>query len=170
MVWYTRSRRKRRIILSILIILFIIALVLFFTFIYLQFQVPITTEGFILMRVERLITVGDKAVVQLKDECSEMSIYISPWQASAISEGTSDKTPFRPSTHDIIVDILEGYGIKPIMIKLTRLEENTYFAELVLQRWNHMLILDIRPSDAIATAVRTNTPIFVNESLVTKTC
>jgi len=122
------------------------------------------------MQVDRLISVADTSIVQLKGECSEISIYISPWQASAISEGTSDVTPSRPSTHDITVDILEGYDIMPIMVKITRLEENTYFAELILQRWNHMLILDIRPSDAIATAVRTNTPIFVNESLVTKTC
>lgn len=122
------------------------------------------------MQVDRIMTVGDKAVVQLKGECAEMSIYVSPWQASAISEGTFNKTSFRPSTHDITVDILEGYGIMPIMVKVTKLEESTYFAELILQTWNHMLILDIRPSDAIATAVRTSTPIFVNESLVTKTC
>ena len=169
-MWYTRSRRKRRTILSVLIILILIATVLGIAFVYLQFQIPITTEGFILMHVDRLITVGDNAVVQLKGECSEMSFYISPWQAAAISEGTLNKTPFRPSTHDIIVDVLEGYGIMPIMVKVTRLEESTYFAELILQRWNHMLILDIRPSDATAIAVRTNTPIFVNENLVTKTC
>ena len=169
-MWYTRSRRKRRMILFGFIILIIIALVLFSAFVYLQFQVPITTEGYIQMHVSRIVTVGENAVVQLKGKCSEISIFISPWQAAAISEGTFNKTPFRPSTHDIIVDILEGYDIIPIMVKITRLEENTYFAELLLQRWNHLLILDIRPSDAIATAVRTNTPIFVNESLVTKTC
>jgi len=122
------------------------------------------------MKVDRLIAVGENAVVQLKGECSEMSFYISPWQASAISEGTSNKTPFRPSTHDIIVDVLEGFGITPIMVKITKLEDNTYFGELVLQRWNYLLILDIRPSDAVATAVRTNTPIYVNESLAIKTC
>jgi len=169
-MWYTRSRRKKRMILSALIILVLIAVALFLAFIYLQFQFPITTEGFIPMQVDRIMTLEDNAVVNLKGKCSEISIYVSPWQAVAISEGTINKTPFRPSTHDIIVDILEGYDIIPIMIKVTRLEEDTYFAELLLQRWNHMLILDIRPSDAIATAVRTNIPILVNESLVTKTC
>ena len=169
-MWYTRSRRRRRTIISFLIILVLIIALISLTFIYLQFQVPITTEGFIPMQVDRIITVGNNAVVQLKGKCSEMGIYVSPSQAIAISEGTFNKTPFRPSTHDIIVDILGGYGITPIMIKITRLEESTYFAELILQKWNQMLILDIRPSDAMATAVRTNTAIFVNESLVTKTC
>ena len=165
------KRKKTRLItISIFIILIIILLALGITFIYYLYQIPITTEGFIPMQVDRLITVADTSVVQLKGECSEISIYISPWQASAISEGTFNTTPFRPSTHDITVDILEGYDIMHIMVKVTRLEENTYFAELVLQRWNHILILDIRPSDAIAVAVRTNTPIFVNETLVTKTC
>ena len=169
-MWYTRSRRKRRIILSTLIILILILAAVFLTFIYFQFQVPISTEGYVKMYVDKIVSVGDNAVVQLKGKCTEMSIYISPWQAAAISEGTFNKTFFRPSTHDIIVDILEGYGIMPLMVKVTKLEENTYFAELVLQRWNYMLILDIRPSDAIATAVRTNIPIYVNENLVTKTC
>lgn len=165
------KRKKTKLFtISIFIILIIILFALAFTFIYYLFQIPITTEGFIPMQLDRIMTVGDTAVVQLKSECAEMSIFISLWQASAISEGTFNTTPFRPSTHDIIVDILEGYGIEPIMVRVTKIEENTYFGELVLQTWNHVLILDIRPSDAIATAVRTNIPIYVNESLVTKTC
>ena len=165
------KRKKTKLItISIFIILIIILFTLAVAFVYYLFQIPITTQGFIPMQVDRMMTIGNTAIVQLKAECSEIPIYISLSQASAISEGRFNQTSFRPSTHDIIVDILEGYGIMPIMVRVSKLEENTYFGELVLQRWNHVLILDIRPSDAIAVAVRTNTPIYVNESLVTKTC
>jgi len=122
------------------------------------------------MRVEKLSLVEENAAVQLKGECSILDIYITVWQASAIEEGMRGVTQPRPSTHVIIVDILEDFGIQPMMVKITKMEEGTYYAELYLTSWNRLLILDIRPSDAIAVAVRTNTPIYVNENLVTKTC
>jgi hypothetical protein len=79
-------------------------------------------------------------------------------------------TKFRPMTHDLIVDILEGFEIKPVMVKITKMESETYFAELTMKQGNRLLIVDIRPSDAIAISVRTNTPIYANEKLVMKTC
>jgi hypothetical protein len=122
------------------------------------------------MNIEKIITAGQLTVIQLKANCSELAFYISPDQASAISEGMSKTTKFRPMTHDVFVDVLEGFDIKPIMIKITKLSDNAYFAELILQRWNRFLIVDIRPSDALAISVRTNTPIFVNQNLTTKVC
>jgi len=120
------------------------------------------------MEVEKVIS-GLTPAVQLKGECSELSIFISPEQAMAIEQGLQGFN-YRPGTHDILVDILEGFDIDPLLVKITKLEDSTYFAELALQRWNYFLILDIRPSDAIATAVRTNIPIYVNENLVIKIC
>lgn len=122
------------------------------------------------MGLEDITTVMDRHIITLKGDCSELSFFISEGQALAIEEGLSNATRFRPMTHDILVDILEGFNIKPIMVKITRLEENTYFAELILQEWNRFLVLDIRPSDAIAIAVRTDTSIYVNEGLVSKVC
>jgi len=122
------------------------------------------------MEVEKLILIGDNTLIQLKNNCSELTFYISTWQASSIEEGSSDKIPFRPSTHDILVDVLEGYGIEPMLVKITKLSEGTYFAELTFKKGNHFLTLDIRPSDAMAIAVRTGTPMYVNESLISKVC
>jgi hypothetical protein len=153
------------------IIIIVLILIVFYSFYaYTQTQNILITEGFIQMSIEKIITVGQLTAIQLKAGCSELSFYISPDQASAISEGISNVTKSRPMTHDVFVDSLEGFDIKPMMVKITKLSDNTYFAELILQRWNRFLIADIRPSDALAIAVRTNTPIYVNENLTTKVC
>jgi bifunctional DNase/RNase len=168
-MWYTRPRRRRRLIIASVIILILIVLAIL-AFINLQFQKALTTKGFVEMKVNKITSSPDNTIVELKGECSLLSIYITQDQGMAIEEGIRGVTGPRPSTHDIIVSILEGFGIQPTIIKITRMEEGTYFAELYLSSWNHLLILDIRPSDAIAISVRTKTPIYVNEGLVTKTC
>ena len=120
------------------------------------------------MQLDKVSYSDNEAIVQLKSECSILNIYITAWQANAIESGT--QIGYRPGTHDIITHIMEEFGINSIMVKITHLQDNTYFAQLYLKNWNHISILDIRPSDAIAIAVRTDIPIYVNESLVTKTC
>lgn len=122
------------------------------------------------MDIEKMVTVGQLTAIQLKTGCSELSFYITPDQMSAISEGASNVTKSRPMTHDVFVDVIEGFDIKPIMVQITKLSDNIYYAELVLQRETRYLFIDIRPSDALAIAIRTNTPIYVNESLTTKVC
>jgi len=122
------------------------------------------------MEIDKIEIVGENAKISLKARCAIINIYTSLQQAQAIEEGLESETWYRPSTHDITVDIIEGFGIDPLMIKITNLQESTYYAELILQRWNSILILDIRPSDAIAIAVRTGIPIYVNENLVTRVC
>jgi bifunctional DNase/RNase len=153
-----------------IIILVIIAVVSYSFYVYTQTQNVLMTEGFINMNIDKIVTVNQLTAVQLKANCSELSFYVSPDQASAIAEGMTNVTMPRPMTHDVFVNIMEGFDIKPILVKITKLSDNTYFAELTLFRWNKFLILDIRPSDALAIAVRTNTPIYVNENLTTKVC
>lgn len=166
-----RSRRKRRMAYFFsLIAIVIIALLLFSIYALTRFETVLTTEGYIPMQLDNIASTMDRNIVILKGECTELNFFISLEQALAIQEGLSEATRFRPMTHDILVDILEGFEIEPAMVKITTLSDNTYFAELTLQEWNRLFIVDVRPSDAIAIAVRTNTPIYVNEELVMKTC
>lgn len=168
---YFRSRRKRRLAYFFsLVAIVIIALLLYSIYALTRFETFLTTEGYVPMELDKIVSTMDRNIVILKGECTELNFFISPQQALAIQEGLSEETKFRPMTHDIVVDIIEGFEIKPAMIKITKLSNNTYFAELTLQEWNRLLIVDVRPSDAIAIAVRTNTPIYVNEELVMKTC
>ena len=166
-----RSRRKRRIAYFFTFLaIVVIAILLYSIYALTRFEAVLTTEGYVPMKLDKVVSSMDRNVVILKGDCTELNFYISPQQASAIQEGLSNETRFRPMTHDILVDILEGFEIKPIMVKITSLHDNTYFAELTLQEWNRLFIVDIRPSDGVAIAVRTNTPIYVNENLVMKTC
>lgn len=170
-----RSKRKKHLAYSLTVIcLVLLALIVASSFlIYNHLKLKkalLSTEGFVPMRVERLIAVENYSLVELKNNCSEFSFYVSPQQGYSIERGISNITGYRPLTHDIFVDVLEGFDVRPLLVKITKLSDGTYFAELILQKWNRFLILDTRPSDAIALAVRTGTPIYVNESLVTRTC
>ena len=166
---YRYRSRKRKTIFTLLGII-IIALLLYSIYILTRFETVLTTEGYVPMELDKIVSQMDHYIVVLKGECTELNFFISPEQATAIQEGLSNATRIRPMTHDILVDIIEGFEIRPIMVKITTLSDNTYFAELTLQEWNRFLIVDIRPSDAVAIAVRTNTPIYVNEELVIDTC
>jgi len=166
-----RSRRKRKIAYFFTFIAIVIIVILLYSiYVLTRFETVLTTEGYVQMRLDKIVSAVDRNVVVLKSECAEINFFVSPDQALAIEEGLSNETKFRPMTHDVLVDVLEGFEIKPVMVKITTLSDNTYFAELTLKEWNRLLILDIRPSDAVAIAVRTNTPIYVNENLVMKTC
>ncbi len=166
-----RSRRKRRMTYFFTFVaIVIIALLLYSIYALTRFEAVLTTKGYVPMQVDKVVSTMDRHIVILKGECTELNFFISSEQALAIQDGLSEVTRSRPMSHDILVDILEGFEIKPAMVKITSLSDNTYFAELTLQEWNRLFIVDIRPSDGVAIAVRTNTPIYVNEELVMKTC
>jgi len=166
---HKRKKKKLAYFFTFLAIV-IIAILLYFIYALTRIELVMTTEGYVQMNLDKVVSAMDRYVIILTGECTELNFFISPEQASAIEEGLSEETKFRPMTHDILVDILEGFEIKPVMVKITSLSDNTYFAELTLREWNRLFIVDIRPSDGVAIAVRTNTPIYVNEELVTKTC
>ncbi len=168
---YFRSRRNRKLAYFFTFVaIVIIAIILYSIYVLTKFESVLTTEGYTQMRLDKIVTALDQNIVVLKGECTELNFFISSEQALAIQEGTINVTKFRPMTHDLIVDLLEGFEITPVMIKITKLENETYFAEFTLKQGNRLLIVDIRPSDAIAIAIRANTPIYVNENLVMKTC
>jgi hypothetical protein len=168
---YFRSRKKRKLAyLFTFIAIVIIAIILYSIYVLTRFESVLTTEGYVQMKLDKIISTLDRYVIVLKGECTELDLFVSPEQALAIQEGVMNVTKFRPMTHDLIVDILEGFEIKPVMVKITKLVDETYFAELTLKEGNHFLIADTRPSDSIAISVRTNTPIYVNKNLVMKTC
>ena len=129
-----------------------------------------STEGFISVEVEKVIDLKDFSVVYLKNNCSELSFYTSPEQGFAIKDALEGKQNFRPMTHETLVKILETCGIESKMVKITMMSEGTYFGELRLVSSFRFVSLDIRPSDGIVIALRTNTPIYVNETLIEKVC
>jgi uncharacterized protein len=72
----------------------------------------------------------------------------------------------RPMTHDLIKNILGEVGCAVDSVEITDLKENTYFALVYLTIAGRQVVIDSRPSDAIALALRTKSPIFVAKAVL----
>lgn len=122
-------------------------------------------EGMVQVRV-RGITVdpqGASPVVLLEELHGErvMPIWIGVFEARAIAMELEKVVPPRPMTHDLIKNILEGVNAQVTQVVITALRENTFHAQIVVSAGAKTLLIDARPSDAIALAVRVNGPIYV---------
>jgi bifunctional DNase/RNase len=69
-------------------------------------------------------------------------------------------------THDLIRDLLDALGTDVVRIVITELRTATYYAEIVLRHGDREIPVSSRPSDAVAVAVRTGTPLFVADDLM----
>ena len=109
-------------------------------------------------------------IVILKDELDErtLPIWIGFMEASSIAMEL-EKTPrIRPITHDLVKNLLEKLNYAVSKIEVTDLRDDTFYAKIYLQKNGEEHSLDSRPSDAIAIALRTGSPIFVNEEVIEK--
>jgi len=109
-------------------------------------------------------------IVILKDleEKDVLPIWIGLLEASSIATAIENITTPRPMTHDLLKNILDEVGVKIVKIEVNDLKDNTYFALLHLEMNKKRLVIDSRPSDAIAIALRTGASIFVDESVIKK--
>jgi hypothetical protein len=95
-----------------------------------------------------------------------LPIWIGPGEASAIAMQLAEMKFGRPLTHDLLVAVLKGLGGALRKVVITRVEENTYFAELQIHRDGEVVRVDARPSDSIAVALRTRARIFADDALL----
>lgn len=107
-------------------------------------------------------------VVILKDPESErvLPIWIGPGEASAIAMHMGGVAFQRPLTHDLLVSVLGGLGGTLQRVLITRVQNSTYFAELIIDRDGEIISVDARPSDSIAIAIRAQARIFAEEALL----
>ena len=109
-------------------------------------------------------------IVILKDSKNErtLPIWIGFMEASSIAMEL-EKTPrIRPITHDLVKNLIEKLGFHVSRIEVTDLRDDTFYACMHIKKDSEEYILDARPSDAIAIALRTGSPIFVNEGVLEK--
>lgn len=101
-----------------------------------------------------------------KKESSVVPIWIGIFEAGAIQLAIEGKDPGRPMTHDLLKNALDLVGAEVIEVVVRAIEGNTFLAvvELVERNGEHRL-LDARPSDAIALALRAGAPLFVRQSV-----
>jgi bifunctional DNase/RNase len=97
-----------------------------------------------------------------------LPIVIGLNEASAIKLKISGFKPPRPLTHDLLHNTIKELDAVVDKIIIDKLEENTFHAKLILRQDGKIKIVDARPSDSIALAVRCNAPIFVEEEVLKK--
>ncbi len=95
-----------------------------------------------------------------------LPIWIGHPEATAILLALQGVEPPRPMTHDLLAGILQAVDHVVERVEITRLEEGTFFAALILRGEERTIAIDARPSDSIAIAVRTGSPIFVAEEVL----
>lgn len=107
-------------------------------------------------------------IVILKDVDGDtlLPIWVGPYEANSIASEIEKISSPRPMTHDLLRNVINEFGAEVKRIVVTELRENTFFAVIELL-WNgQLMLLDSRPSDAIALALRADCPIFVRDEVV----
>lgn len=100
------------------------------------------------------------------DNRRALPIWIGSAEASAIIRKIEKLSVTRPMTHDLIIDIIKKTGYEITKIEINNVEEETYYATIFLNKDEEELIIDSRPSDAIAVAMRADAPIFVTANVL----
>lgn len=109
-------------------------------------------------------------IVVLRDETGKkiLPIWIGASEGNSIALAMSNVKPARPLSHDLIVSIFDRLEVEVARVVVSDLIENTFYASLYLLHNNQEHHIDSRPSDAIAIAIRTGAPIFVEEEVLAK--
>jgi hypothetical protein len=107
-------------------------------------------------------------IVLLKEREGErfLPIWIGNVEATAIAFALQGVTTQRPLTHDLMKNLLDELLVAVERVVITELKEGTFYATIELQQNGTRYSVSSRPSDAIALAVRSNTPIFAEETVL----
>jgi len=109
-----------------------------------------------------------KVVLKVKKSDLVLSIWVGYFEGNSIALSLEDTWSPRPMTHDLIKNILNDLGVRIGRIIITDLKDNTFYAAIGLVSGDGEILVDSRPSDAIAVAIRCNAPIFVSRKLAVK--
>lgn len=118
----------------------------------------------------RVSMLNYQRVVILKEKAAEryLPIWIGPAEADAIAVKLQEYQVPRPLTHDLLGNIIGALGAAVSSIIVCDLQNDTFFAKIVLAFNGNQIEIDSRPSDAIALAVRVKVPIFAEETVLDK--
>jgi len=128
------------------------------------------------MDLARIVIVDSEedkmSMIVLRESSGERAfpILIGIHEAYAIDRRTKQVKVQRPMTHDLIEQMIGQLDCQLERIVISELRDSTFYAKLVLRRDGELLEVDSRPSDAIAVGAGTETPIFVDESVLKEVC
>ena len=107
-------------------------------------------------------------ILRVKDSDRYLPIWIGPSEADAIALKLQDVSVPRPLTHDLLSAVIVSLGATVNHIVVSDLTDDTFYAKIVLQHNGTTMEVDSRPSDAIALAVRTQVPIYAEDTVLDK--
>jgi bifunctional DNase/RNase len=125
-------------------------------------QIEMTIKGLMVDPVTNTPIV----VLRDADGGKVLPIWVGVFEANAIAVQIENVPTPRPMTHDLLRNIIQDLHATVERIVVTDLKENTFFALIHLNLSGERVAIDARPSDAIALALRTRSPIFVEESVI----
>lgn len=105
-------------------------------------------------------------ILRNADNQRVLPIWVGPVEANAIALQIENVTPPRPMTHDLLKNLLTEFDARVQRVVITALRGNTFYAYLDIDRQGTRILVDARPSDALAVALRSRAPVFVDESVL----
>ncbi|MGE5190306.1 MAG: bifunctional nuclease family protein [Gemmatimonadota bacterium] len=107
-------------------------------------------------------------ILRDKENLNTLPIWIGILEANAIAVGLENVKLPRPMTHDLFKNLLDQAGVRLLRVEVTDIRDSTYYAVLHLDRDGKSLVIDCRPSDAIAIAIRMEVPVMVRDTVIEK--
>ena len=95
-----------------------------------------------------------------------LPIWVGVYEANAIALEIEKISTPRPMTHDLLRNMLNGLSCSVMKVVVNQLKDDTFYAIIWLEREGSLISIDSRPSDALALALRTDSPIFVEEEVI----
>jgi uncharacterized protein len=116
----------------------------------------------------RVSLMSQQRIVILRERDNEryLPIWIGIYEAESITMALQDIEVARPLTHDLLKNVFKLFEIRIQQVEVTALKDDTYFGNIVAEKDGNLINIDSRPSDALAIAVRTHVPIFVDRNVM----
>lgn len=116
----------------------------------------------------RVSLMSQHRIIVLKDAKTDryLPIWIGPCEADAITVTLQETEMARPLTHDLLKSTITQMGGELLHVIIHALQNDTFFAKLVVRQGARQIEIDARSSDAIALAVRVHVPIYVDEAVL----
>ena len=125
-------------------------------------QIEMTIKGLMIDPITNM------PIVILRDGEGQriLPIWVGVFEANAIALQIENVQTPRPMTHDLLKNVIQDLSAQVDRIVVTELKENTFYAVIHLRAVGQAVIVDARPSDAIALALRSGAPIYVEETVI----
>jgi bifunctional DNase/RNase len=125
-------------------------------------QIEMTIKGLMVDPVTNM------PIIILRDEAGDrvLPIWVGIFEANAIALQIENVATLRPMTHDLLRNVIQDLDGAVQKVVVSELKENTFFAVIHLAVRGEAVLIDARPSDAIALALRTKAPIYVEEDVI----